>query len=230
MSIVWSHSSLEQFKNCPHQYNEMRRLKNFTADYGDAAEWGRVVHSSLEEYVRDGKPMPMNVKPFQKYGDAIKNLPGETFCEIKLAITRDYKPVAFFGPDVWGRGVLDVIKINGVEAKILDYKTGSSQYATNTQAERNAVMLFAAYPNIERVSTRWMYFKDGTVKAGEYDRADIPKIMEPTELVVSQIETAIEIDQWPKRTSGLCGYCDVVTCQFNTKAQRIERQKKFGKR
>ncbi len=47
--------------------------------------------------------------------------------ELRLGITRDYKPTTFFAKDVWFRGVLDtVIELQNNDAIYLDHKTGAA--------------------------------------------------------------------------------------------------------
>jgi hypothetical protein len=212
-----SHSSLSQYETCAYQYYRERVVKDIPRTSGAAAEWGTYVHECLENFVRDGTPLPTNVAQHEEVAHKVRALSGVTTCEAELCVNEHWLRVPWTDKSAWFRAKVDVMierqPVN--EILVVDWKTGSSKYGTKGQEERYAACLFMLYPWVETVKLRWMYLKDGAVARHEYKRAAldyvVSKILEP----VAQIEHAFETDHWPKNPSGLCnGWCGVQDCDF----------------
>ena len=138
--IKWSYSSLKQYKTCPRQYYEIRVAKNFTSREGDDARYGKEVHTALENYVRDGTPLPRFYEGFRNMVDPLLEIAGTRYCEHEMALDIDRKPCDFHGEDYWVRGVADLLIVDGDTAFIVDYKTGKPTYADPNQLKLMALM------------------------------------------------------------------------------------------
>ncbi len=141
---AWSYSSLKKFKTCPKQYAEVKIFKNFTEPpFTEATLYGTNFHEAAEHYVRDGTPLPEAFNYVKPHLDALRAIPGEKLCEKKMGLTKALEPCAFDDPEVWCRGVADLLIVNrekGV-ARVVDYKTGrSAKYADTAQLELMALM------------------------------------------------------------------------------------------
>ena len=131
--VKWSFSGLKDFVNCPRQYNEVKVKQNYTKGVTEQMRYGTDVHKALEEYVRDGTPLPDFYTRFRKTVDALKSIPGEPYVEYKMALREDKSPCDFSAGNYWVRGIVDLMIIDGDTAFVTDYKTGSAKYPDSKQ-------------------------------------------------------------------------------------------------
>ena len=149
MKLTWSYSSLGLFQQCPRKYYHLRVVKDIVEPETTAILYGKEVHLALEEYIRDGKPVPPQFKEFTAIADMLKAIPGDKLCEYKMGLTKDIQACGFFDENVWFRGVADLVIVNGETARVIDYKTGkSSEYADVKQLELMALAIFKHFPKL----------------------------------------------------------------------------------
>ena len=91
----------------------MRVVKDIVEPPQEHLLYGSAVHKVAEEYIRDDTPIPEKYAYIKSHVDAIKNLPGEKLCEHEMGLTRNLEPCGFRDKDVWFRGIVDVLVING---------------------------------------------------------------------------------------------------------------------
>jgi hypothetical protein len=218
---TWSYSSLSLFQQCPRKYYRLRVMKDIVEPPQAHLDYGSAVHKAAEDYVCGGIDIP------EKYGfvkttlDLLKILPGEKYCEYEMGLTKDFKPCAFRDPDVWFRGIADLLIINGDEAKIVDYKTGkSAQYADTKQLELLALLVFKHFPSITKIKAGLVFLvAESLVKA---DFAD-----EQQEILwakwlpeLSRLEKCYEADVWNPKMNFTCKkFCPVIDCEHNGKGE-----------
>jgi hypothetical protein len=217
VQLVHSHSSLDMYVQCPYKWHQLKVLKAFKDFQGKAGEWGDAVHKALEKRVVDGVPLPPNMQQFEQMAAYISSVPGKKIGEQKLAIKIDGSPTEFWDKTGYLRGMCDLLIVQDDRALLIDYKTGSSAYANNDQATRNALMVFAHYPTVNEIHSRFIYFKDGMTKRAVFSRGEIPQLMRNPGVVSEAIENSFREGNWPKKSSGLCGYCVVATCEHQRK-------------
>lgn len=132
-ALPWSHSSLESFKNCPKQYYHLKVLKDVKDSPGEAAMWGDRVHKAFEKYLNDcnmievagntGKvALPEVLENYRTVLDDVMGLPGRVIAEQQLALNKDMVPCGWTDPDVWCRGIVDILVIDGHKAWVGDWK------------------------------------------------------------------------------------------------------------
>lgn len=214
--IKWSYSSLKQYKTCPKQYYEIRVAKNFQSREGDDARYGKEVHKALEEYVRDGKPLPEFYQQFKRMVDPLLDIPGTRYCEHEMGLTVDRKPCGFSAPDYWVRGIADLLIIDGDTAFIVDYKTGKAGYADPSQLKLMALMVFAHFPKVVRAKTALMFIAQNVFIDQEYLRSDNDKLWESFESDLQRLSIAFDNAIWPAQPTGLCRrHCPVETCRYH---------------
>jgi len=214
--IVWSYSSIKDFENCPRKYHEMRVLKKFKQSNTDATLYGTAVHLAFEEFIRDGTPLPARFAHFQPYVDPLKDMEGDKYCEYKMGIRADFSPCEFFAPDVWWRGIPDLLVINDGVARVVDYKTGkSSRYADTGQLELLSAAIMQTFPEVHTVKGALLFVVARDVVKAKFTRADLPKIWSKWVGEVGKIEAALENGMWNEKEGPLCRYCPVSTCVHN---------------
>lgn len=218
MALAHSYSSIKDFEGCPRRYNEVRILKNFKSSQTEATLYGTAVHKAMEDFVMLGTPIPEAYKQFERFVTPLAGLPGTILCEQKMGITADFKPTEFFGKDVWFRGIPDYLHINeaGTVARVADYKTGkSSRYADPGQLELLAAMIMVHYPTVQKVKGALLFLVVGDVIKSEYTRDQMPEILSKWAGRASAIENAIVHGVWNPRSSALCRFCPVQSCEYN---------------
>lgn len=122
---AWSYSSITTYITCPKKYEAEKVTKEVKFTDSEATIYGKDLHLAAEEYIRDGKSVPAQFSFIQPMLDKLKAMPGEKHCEMKVGIARRngrLEACDFFAPDVWFRGVADLVIINGDTARIVDYK------------------------------------------------------------------------------------------------------------
>lgn len=218
MKLTHSYSAIKDFEGCPRRYNEVRILKKFKSPQTEATLYGTAVHKAMEDFVMLGTPIPESYAQFAQFVEPLAKLPGRILCEQKLGIRADFSPCDFFGEGVWFRGVPDYLQINeaGTVARVADYKTGkSSRYADPGQLELMAAMIMAHYPTVQKVKGALLFLVVGDVIKSEYTREQLPEIFSKWAGRASAIEDALVHGVWNPRSSALCRFCPVKSCEYN---------------
>ena len=213
--IKWSFSSLKDFINCPKQYNEVKVKQNFVKKVTEQMLYGTEVHKALEDYVRDGTPLAKNYERFKSMLDVLKGTPGQHYPEYKMALCKDKQPTEFDASNYWVRGIVDLLVIDGKQAYIIDYKTGSNKYPDPKQLKLMALMTFAHFPKVEHIKGGLLFVAHNSFVSEQYERGDIGKLWMVFEPELKRLEYAFTADQWPAKPTPLCGWCPVKTCEFH---------------
>lgn len=216
--IKWSHSSLKDFETCARKYHETRVLKKWPREEGEAAMYGTALHAACEHYVKDGKALDEGFKFMQPALDSLKGREGDKYCEHEMALTWDLQPCAMDAPDVWVRGIADLLVVDepNYTAWVLDYKTGNDRYADTGQLQLMALLTFAHFPKIKRVNGALLFvLKERIVKA-RYKVSERHSAWWDYRVRVAAITEALDNGVWNPKPSGLCRkYCEVLTCEHN---------------
>lgn len=209
--LPWSFSSLNKFVTCPNQYLETKILKNFKDEPGETALWGTYIHKCIEDAVNDGAAVPDNAKIYMpQVWIAIDGLQG-AHAEVELALNSSQQPCAW--ETAWVRGIIDLLKIKGNEAKAIDWKLGKIK-PDSKQLKLFALLVFHHHPEVDIVHTsfEWLQFKTHTRES--FTRDQIPELWNVFVGDLTQYARAFKTDTWQKRPSGLCnGWCPVESCQ-----------------
>jgi hypothetical protein len=218
---TWSYSSLKTFEQCPKKYYHLRVLKDVKDDGSEATLYGQEVHKAAEDYVKDGTPIPPKFAYILPIVNAIKSIPGEKHCELKLGVKltdSGYAPCDFFDKDVWWRGVGDVVIVQGDVAFSLDYKTSkNAKYADLKQLDVIAAALFTHFPQVKRIKSALVFVVSNEFVRKEHfaeKRNDYFATFTPE---LDRLAVAQDTGVWNTNTSPLCRYCPVVSCEHNRK-------------
>lgn len=217
---AWSYSALQLFETCPRKFQALRITKEVKDSETEALRWGNWLHKQFEDYVKASGQfvIPKEIERYRKLLDLIISLPGEKYPEYQVGLTVDLKMTGFFAKDVWTRGKLDVLILNGTTAIVLDYKTGKPKH-DDTQAKLFALYVFALYPHVEEVKSGFVWVGEGVtnpIDLKTYTRKDATLMWGEFLPRIKLFEEAHKTNQWPVRPSGLCkNYCPVKTCPHN---------------
>ena len=210
----WSYSSLKDYLNCPKQYNEVRVLKRFKKEATEQMLYGTAVHKALEEFVRDGTPLPENYQQYEPLVGPLQILPGEKYFEHKLGVTEDRKPCAFDAPDCYARGILDFLGVLDSKAFLVDYKTGNPRYPDMKQLKLASLMVFEHFPNVEVVHTGLMFLRNGSLVTDTFRAADKEALWKDFYPDIFRLQMSAATNLWHPNPTGLCGWCPVTDCQY----------------
>lgn len=215
--IVWSFSSLKTFQQCPKKYYHTKVARDVQDSGSEATQYGSAMHLVAEEYIRDAKPIPPQFAQYQAVLDALNEIPGEKLCEVKLGLTREYKPCDFDAPDVWWHGIADLVILsdNGV-AYSVDYKTSkNARYADLKQLDLVAAGLFARFPQIQKIKSALAFVVSGEFVKKTHTRELFDNYLQHSVRDVARIEAALQNGVWNAVSGPLCRFCPVTDCQYN---------------
>lgn len=208
--VAWSFSKLKCFEQCPRKYQHLYELKDVKDVGNQYTEAGQRDHASLEARVKLGVPLPAHLAHLEPTCAALAGASGELLSECKWALSFGLSAVGWFDPQVWVRMILDAVVVRGAHALVLDYKTGKRD-PDPTQLQLFALGVMCHYPEVQTVTTGYVWTRDGALDKATYTRADLPQIWTALVDRVRRIAEARGKQLWVKQPSGLCGYCPVKT-------------------
>lgn len=212
-----AYSHIKAFEQCPKQFYHVKHLNEFPYVETPETKEGNEFHKAAELYIRDGTPLPERFLKNKPVLDALNAKPGKKFAELKMGITMQFVPCTFFSPEVWIRGIVDLLIIDGDKALIIDYKTGkSAKYAETDQLELMALLVFSHYPEVKSASCALVFTKANEMVKAKFDRSQRATLWSGWMKRYKQMKKAYSEKSWPTRESGLCKkHCPVVECLHN---------------
>lgn len=217
--VTWSHSALKDFEGCPRRYHEVKVLNKYPFQETEATHYGKEFHTAAELYIRDGTPLPKQFSYAQEVLDALLAKPGRKLCEYEMGITPDLQACSFNEKKRWVRGIADLLIIDddNLTATVVDYKTGNNRYPDLDQLKLMSMMVFKHFPHIRRVKSALLFVvKNDMVKSSmALDDADAEwwKYRER----VAKLEQCFDTGVWNPKSSALCPWCPVKSCEYNPK-------------
>jgi len=213
--FTWSYSALKQYQNCPKQYYEIKVAQNYTIIPSEKMIYGTEVHKALEDYVKDGKELALNYLRFKSIVDELIAIPGTKYPEYEMALTKDRNVCAFDDPGRWVRGIVDLLIVDGENAYIIDYKTGSNKYPDPKQLRLMALMTFAHFPEVTKIKGGLLFVMHGSFVPETYHRIDIDKSWDKFAVPLQRLDNSYESNTWQANPTPLCRFCPVKSCEFN---------------
>jgi CRISPR/Cas system-associated exonuclease Cas4 (RecB family) len=214
--IAHSYSSISSFETCPKRHYIIKVAKEVTEPPTEALTWGNTVHKALELRLRDGTELPAKLSKYEQYAKKLTAMSGSLLVEEEIALTRDFERVGWWDRAAWLRGKLDVAVVDGTKAAILDWKTGSRK-PDNDQLNLFAGLAFAVLPDVQTVSTGFIWLKEGKFDKRVFTREQTPVIWQDFLPRIERVERAHAENKWPAKPSGLCrAYCPVgrARCEY----------------
>jgi CRISPR/Cas system-associated exonuclease Cas4 (RecB family) len=216
---AWSFSSIKTFEQCPKKYYHLKVAKDFQEDQNvEHLTYGKLFHEAAEFYIRDNTPLPPEFGFAKSALDNLKNRPGRKLCEYEMGLTANLEPCGFKDPNVWWRGIADLIIIeDDGTARVLDYKTGkSAKYADTGQLELMALAVFKHFPEVKRVKAGLLFVIAKAFPKASYRREEEPILWGKWLADYGKMKRAYETGVWNPKTSGLCKkHCVVLSCPHN---------------
>jgi hypothetical protein len=216
---TWSYSSLKTFEQCPKKYYHLRVVKDVKDEGSEATLYGQELHKAAEDYLKEGKPIPPKFQFIQDVVNAIKDIPGEKHCELKLGVKRTdagYEPCGFFDKDVWWRGIGDVVVLQDDVAFSLDYKTSkNAKYADLKQLDVLAAALFTHFPQVKKVKSALAFVVSNEFIHKEHFADMRDSYFATFEPELDRLAAAEESGVWNTNTGPLCKFCPVHHCEHN---------------
>lgn len=213
--VKWSYSGLKDYQNCPHQYQQVKVLKNFSKAPTQQMLYGTEVHRALEDYVKDGTPLAKNYERYKKQLDPLRDMEGDKYPEYRMALTFDREPCRFGDKNYWVRGIADLLVVNGDQAFIVDYKTGSNKYPDPKQLQLMALMTFEHFPEVKHVKAGLLFVVHEHFVTSEYEVENKDKYWADFIPHLERLRLSHENDVWQPNPTPLCGWCPVRTCEYH---------------
>lgn len=210
---------MKLFEQCPRKYFHLRVVKDVVEPESEAMHYGTRFHEAAEFYIRDDKPLPHEFHYAKASLDRLKAFPGEKLCEYEMGLTENLEPCGFKDPNVWWRGIADLIILRDDVAFVLDYKTGkSAKYADPDQLELMSLCVFKHFPEIKKVKAGLLFVVANAFPKAQFDIKDEVK-WDKWKLKHSRLQAAHDNDVWNPKPSGLCkAWCPVLSCSHNGRA------------
>jgi RecB family exonuclease len=214
---AWSFSRMKAFETCPKQFYHVHVRKEFPFRETEATRYGTEFHAAAENYIRDGTPVPERFAFARPTLEALNAKPGTKHCEVKMGLTEALEPCDFNAPDVWFRGIVDLVIVDGDRAFIVDYKTGkSARYADTGQLQLMALAVFAHFPEVRRATGALLFVIAEKFVPAVYAATDRSVLWAPWIKKYARLQKAYDTDVWNPSPTGLCrAHCPVVQCLHN---------------
>lgn len=212
--FAWSYSKYKAYDVCPKRHYEVDIAKHFTDD-STQLQWGNEVHAALAKAALRTEPLPESMVSYQHWIDqVITGSAAKIEVEQKYAMTKDFQPTSWFAPNVWFRGIADLLLINGSVALARDYKTGKMQHDSR-QLMLMAQCIFVHKPEIKRIKTEFVWLKDNCVTPEFFNRDTIAREWPPLLPGIKAMEDAALTMTYPPKPGKLCArWCPVNSCPF----------------
>lgn len=213
----WSYSSIKTFDQCPKKYFHLKVVQDVKDEGNEASRYGNDAHAAAEAYIKDGTPIPDTYAIMRPVVEALSKFPGDKHTELRLGIKRTdngFEPCGFFDKDVWYRGIVDLLIVKGKTAYLIDYKTGkNAKYADMKQLDLMAGAVFIHFPNVVRIKSGLAFVVSNEFPKKDHVREHLNQYLAVFDDQLDQLEAAMDNGIWNAKTSPLCGWCPVTTCE-----------------
>lgn len=141
--------------------------------------------------------------------------------ELRLAIDRFGKPVEWMSPDVFLRGIVDLLRVFGDKAEITDWKSGFKTDAPKFQLKLYALLLLCHFPELRQFIVALEFLRMKRMASAELTVEDVEKFVHQLAMVVKRIENDTEYKPRPGAACNWCSYFHV--CPTGRKDVRVAR-------
>lgn len=207
-----SPSSLLDFEGCPKRFYECRVLKNYPFTVTEAITYGNTTHEQLEKYVKHGEVLPDHLLFVAPILDALVENGFTLYAELECAIDVNWRAVGWWDKEAWLRGKVDLIAMNENYIMVIDYKTGKRK-PDPTQLKIYGAMLKAVL-GTSKVESCYLWLK--TKESDKFVLTDenFDEVKDEITTRVAAMKDAYDKQEFPARTSPLCGWCPALdTCK-----------------
>jgi hypothetical protein len=221
---AWSYSSIKTFDQCPKKYFHLKVVKDVKDEGNEASRYGNDAHEAAEHYIKHGTPIPDKFKIMRPVVETLAKFPGEKHTEMKLGVRKTdtgYEPCGFFDKDVWYRGIVDLLIVDGPNAHMIDYKTGkNAKYADMKQLDLMAGAVFTHFPDVLRIKSGLAYVVSEEFLKKVHVRTELSQYMSVFDNQLNSLEDATQSGVYNPKSGPLCGWCPVVQCEHHRPRRR----------
>ena len=189
----------------------------------EAMNYGNEVHKAAEEFVKQGTIIPEKFKYMRPIVETLVKIKGEKKAESKWGVKKvgdRYEPCGFFDRDVWWRGIVDLLIVDGVKGFIVDYKTSkNAKYADVKQLDLLAGAAFVHFPELKTIKSALAFVVSGEFVKKEHTVQNKGQYLEVFSKELDQLEGAHASGVWNANSGPLCGWCPVTACEHNRSRQ-----------
>ncbi len=216
-TLVHSYSALNCYDEvCPHQYWHRYILKDIKFVESPQIKAGNEGHALFEQRLASKRPLPPDRQTWEAFVTPLD------FYELKIeqwyGVTQEGSACESRAPAVWLRGKLDCAIVNQDRAYMIDWKfskPGNSKWEKPFELEVGALLLQAKHPQVKQITAQFAWINEN--KLGErFDVSNTRKTWAKINDIVTQINANQHTGEFAKRRSGLCGWCPVKNCEYNT--------------
>lgn len=204
--ISLSYSRLSTFEQCPRRFEYQYVLKSVVDNGSEATIYGTRIHEALEKYGRDGEELTPETERYKKLVDSLLARPGDKYFEHQMALLKDKTPCDWFDPNVWLRGIADVLVVDGKKAFVGDWKTGKVK-DNPTQLMLFACMVMEHFKEVEEVKTAFIWLAHDEVTSSVFQRHFLGHMWRTLAARMDAVQDAVDLGVFQARPSGLCGWC-----------------------
>ena len=149
-------------------------------------------------------------KLFKAYVDAHEiDLESVIGAEEKIAINRNYELVDWLSDDVWIRGIIDYLQIEGTICKITDYKMGYAMKSDPYQMKFYGWLIKKLYPQVTDVQIEINHIRYEYVETFTMTERDIEEFEKS---VLNRLEHIEEQTKFEPNIGIQCSYCPMWFC------------------
>lgn len=226
--MSWSLSQITTFEICGFKYALQYMPRESAALLGlavvpqrpppaPAAQRGIDLHKGIEMHLHKKTALPPELERWSGAFTEIQTYP--LFPEHKIAVNREWKPVAYSSPIAWVRSILDLKVLKPSGLSVYDWKTGKEWPEHWDQKTLYGDMSLAEHPEYSEVTVTHVYLDLGTqttrtyhrdqlhaFRAQWYDRASK---LERAKDELSYAKTANDLTMaFPMQPNRFCKWCD----------------------
>jgi hypothetical protein len=218
-AFSWSYSKLKNYRACPRRHYEVDITKRFKEAESEQLKQGNLVHKMFEDRLAKRTPFPNGyAEIYEPWASRVESGPGTVLVEQQLAITADFAPCEWFAPTAWYRAKIDVLKIHGPCAIIIDWKTGKID-ENSEQLILSALCIFHHYPEVQVVKSIFAWLAENAESEEIIRRDDVPKFWSNIMPEVEELHAAHAGTNYPAVPNRLCrAWCPVTVCPHNGRA------------
>jgi hypothetical protein len=209
---TWSISAASNHAQCPLKYRFIRIDKlPVPVETDGPLVRGLDVHSKFDGYLKTGA-WDFATGEFALWRPLLDSLRAvNAQSEIKAAFTQVWAPCGFFAPDVWFRGVFDVVVPphagNEWTVTVIDFKTGKRYDKHPLEARIYSLAALKMYPDARSALTQYWYVDEEPSKVPLVHAADRAAIIELERAADAMSHDVLNDTLYPARTGFHCRYC-----------------------
>lgn len=210
--FTWSPSKIMTFDTCPYQFAATYYYKTVPYTETVATKWGTRVHEEAERYMKgQASADPGAFKVVEKWVKVLDKVQGERFIEYRMGVDENLKEAKW--TEAEGRMILDLGILNGEELRLYDWKTGRMK-PDDTQMKIYALIMALRLPQVQKISYRYIWLKDGTTTGDEVTRKELLPIAKELKAKLNRMKDAWNTESWRQVRNGLCrSYCGAKECE-----------------